>query len=414
MARIPRKFERKILHFDGDSFFASVEQVMDWQLKGKPLVTGGERGAITSASLEAKKLGINRGISMQDAKYLVPELIIVDGDYLSYSIFAHRMYRIVKKFTDIVEEYSIDECFADITGLDKVYKCSYEELALKIKRRLEESLGLTFGVGLGPSKVLAKVASKHRKPAGFTVVTSENLPGFLQTLPVGKVWGIGPASATDLAGKGIQTAQELVEKPANWAEKNLAKPYREIWLELQGYLVKELNLTPEAPKSIIHSRTFRPPSTKRDFIYSELSKNVEAACTKARRVRVKPKDFRFFLKTQQFTYQSFEVSMPLASSSPTELMKWVEQNFDKVYKPKVLYRATGVTLKNFEHSIATPDLFGNSEMIENQKKVFEAVDKISRRYGEHSVSLASSLNAKKRSGHTPHKTLDLPFLGIVK
>ena len=179
-------FERVILHFDGDSFFASVEQVMDYRLRGRPLVTGGERGAITSASIEAKRLGINRGVSLRDAKKLCPELVIVSSDYVSYAIFAERMYAIVREFTPLIEEYSIDECFADITGLDRVFKMSYADIAIAIKKKLETSLGLTFGVGLGPNKVLAKVASKHRKPAGFTIIRQNTLESFLKNLPIGE------------------------------------------------------------------------------------------------------------------------------------------------------------------------------------------------------------------------------------
>ena len=113
---------KAIVHFDGDSFFASVEQVLNFRLKGKPIVTGAERGAITSASIEAKKMGVGRGVSLRDARKLCPQLLVVPSNYLAYSIFARRMYSIVREFTPLVEEYSIDECFADITGLDKKYK----------------------------------------------------------------------------------------------------------------------------------------------------------------------------------------------------------------------------------------------------------------------------------------------------
>src|SRR4051812_2148322 len=111
-----RSFPRAIVHFDGDSFFASVEQLMNHELRGKPVVTGGERGAATSLSYEAKRMGANRGMSLQEIKKLCPDVVVVSSDYLSYSIYARRMYSIVRSFTPDVEEYSIDECFADITG----------------------------------------------------------------------------------------------------------------------------------------------------------------------------------------------------------------------------------------------------------------------------------------------------------
>ncbi len=411
---LPKPFERQILHFDGDSFFASIEQVMDYRLKGKPVVTGGERGAITSASIEAKRAGVGRGIPIRTAKEMCPGLKIVNGDYLSYSIFAHRMYSIVREFTELVEEYSIDECFADITGLDKVYKKSYEEIGKMIKGKLETSLGVTFGVGLGPTKVLAKVASKHRKPAGFTVITKENLQSFLQALSTGKVWGIGPSSSRELYKLGISTAYDLASKPLSWIEGvKLAKQYRETWLELQGISVKDVSLDHDSPQSIIVSRTFSPPSSEKDYLLSQLSKNVEAACSKARRHKMRPKEIRFYLKTQEFTYHGLDLPLPLATSSPVEMMSLIGKYFDKVFRSRTLYRATGISLKRFGEDVSTPDLFGGTQHTEKQRAVFKAVDKLARRYGEHTVHLASSMKARRQYS-APEKSLDIPFLGIAK
>src|SRR6266481_9977 len=160
-------FPRAIVHFDGDSFFASVEQLMNHALRGKPVVTGGERGAATSLSYEAKRMGAHRGMSMQEIKKRCPAVIIVPSDYTSYSIYARRMYTIVRSFTPEVEEYSIDECFADITGLHVKYGMPYEQITKMIQEKLQADLGLSFSAGLGPNKCLAKAASKFRKPAGF-------------------------------------------------------------------------------------------------------------------------------------------------------------------------------------------------------------------------------------------------------
>lgn len=410
-----KKFERKILHFDGDSFFASVEQVLDYRLRGKPLVTGGERGAITSASVEAKRLGINRGLTMKVAKEMCPELIVVPGNYLAYSIFAERMYAIVREFTENVEEYSIDECFADISGLDKRYKKSYEEIGELIKEKLESSLGLTFGVGLAPTKVLAKVASKHRKPAGFTMIDEKNVNEFLQTLPIGKVWGIGPAMSLTLNNLGVKTASEFVEKPQRWLEAHkIAKPYQEIWLELQGVSVMDLNLVPDAPKSIIKSRTFRPPTSEKSFVFSQLSKNVEAACLKARNYRLAPRTIRFYLKTQEFRYHGHDFALPSPTSSPVEIMRHIKKFFDSVYRPRTVYRATGISLSGLTRHISNPDLFGESREIDKQKDLYKALDKVTRRFGEGSIHLGSSLKALKHADAHPEKTLDIPILGKAR
>ena len=192
-SKFPAAYPRAILHFDGDSFFASVEQAMNHKLRGLPIVTGAERGAATALSIEAKRLGLSRGMSMKEIREKCPEVIVVKSDYTAYSVYARRMYAIVRRYTPVVEEYSIDECFADITGLERLYGLCYEDIARMIKRDLETSLGITFGVGLGPSKVVAKIGSKFNKPAGFTPIPAHKISTFLKDLKVGSLWGIGSA-----------------------------------------------------------------------------------------------------------------------------------------------------------------------------------------------------------------------------
>lgn len=408
--------DKIILHFDGDSFFASVEQVMNYKLKGKPVVTGAEKGAITSASYEAKRLGIGRGVTMRDAKKMCPELAIVPGDYLSYSIFAQRMYNIVREFTPIVEEYSIDECFAEITGLDKAFGKPYEEIALMIKKKLEASLGVTFGVGMAANKVLAKIASKHRKPAGFTVISKESREDFLKELAVGRIWGIGPASSIMLAKLGVYNALDFAHKPKAWIDHHkIGKGLEETWLELQGKHVKELHLESETPHSIIKSRTFSPHSDDRAYVFSQLSKNIESACIKARMYGLRAKEIYFYLKTANFAYKGMEIPLPLATSSPTEIIKLVKEYFDEVYKRGVMYRTTGISLRKFvKCDEVVADLFGNSAQTEKHSEVFEVVDKVAGKYGEQSLYLGSSMRALQNSKDIPHKTLNIPFLGKVK
>jgi DNA polymerase IV len=397
-----KKFVRKILHFDGD-----------YRLRGMPLVTGGERGAITSASLEAKRLGIGRGVSLWDAKKICPELVVVPGDYLTYSIFAQRMYALVREFADDVEEYSIDECFADITHADKLYKMSHEDIALKIKSNLEKSLGVTFGVGLGPSKVLAKVASKHRKPGGFTVITRENLPSFQTNLPVSKVWGIGPSSAKELERHGILSVKDFVDRPQSWIDENFNKPCRDIWYELQGYSINALNLIPKAPHSVIRSRTFRPPSNKLETLLSQLSINVEDACAKLRRHKLKACEIRFFLKTQDFIYHGLDLLLPVPSSSPMAVMEHITKHINKIYKKGLIYRATGIVFKKLTSHSTTLDLFGTNESEYKRDIVFQAVDKIGKKYGENMIYLATSHKSIKDLHEAARKHLDIPKLGTV-
>jgi nucleotidyltransferase/DNA polymerase involved in DNA repair len=409
--------ERTILHFDGDSFFASVEQVINFRLKGKPLVTGGERGAITSVSVEGKKLGVNRGMTLKYAKGICPELIVVPSNYLSYSIFAQRMYSIVREFTPDVEEYSIDECFAEITGLDKKYKVSYEEIALMIKTKLEASLGITFGVGMGPNKVIAKMASKHRKPAGFTPIKIAEIPTYLKDLSVGKLWGIGSATTFFLNSLGVKTALDFSSKNQTWLlEHKIAKPYIEIWQELRGYFIKQLLTEPSnIMGSIIKSRTFRPPSSDRSYLLAQLSHNIESACIKARKFKVKARNIRFYLKTTDFSYRSCELSLNTPLSTPSEIVKLVESNFYKIYQSNIFFRASGISLSGIvKEEAVSNDLFGESLIVDKSISVFKVVDDMAKKYGQHTVFLGSSFGSVDRLNDKPKKSLDIPFLGKVR
>jgi hypothetical protein len=152
----------------------------------------------------------------------------------------------------------------------------------------------------------------------------------------------------------------------------------------------------------------------RDFVFSQLSKNVEIACTKERREGLRPKEIYFYLKTQAFTYKGFNISLPVATASPVEIMKWVRYYFDEVYMRGVLYRATGVSLKQFVEPGIQHDLFGESREAEKHAEVFQSVDRVAKRFGENMLYLASSHKAFRYSGYAPEKTLDLPFLGVAR
>src|SRR5262245_46452048 len=141
-------FPRAMVHIDGDAFFASCEQSRDPRLKGKPVITGKERGIASSMSYEAKACGVTRGMRLFDIKRLCPEAIILPSDYETYSLLSKRFFTIVRRYTPDVEEYSIDECFADLTGLRRPLRMSYERIAESIKRELDTELGFTFSVGL--------------------------------------------------------------------------------------------------------------------------------------------------------------------------------------------------------------------------------------------------------------------------
>jgi DNA polymerase-4/DNA polymerase V len=182
----------RILHVDGDAFFASVEQAIHPELKGKAVITGAERGIVTAASYEAKARGVQRGIPTAEAKKDMPGGRLPIFRLRELRAFSKKMFAILREFTPAVEEYSIDEAFADLTGLRRSHHCSYPLIAQKIKTTIERDLGLTVSVGISLSKSLAKLCSKFRKPSGFTAVSGRHIHLLLERTPIAKVWGFGP------------------------------------------------------------------------------------------------------------------------------------------------------------------------------------------------------------------------------
>lgn len=403
-------FPRAILHVDGDSFFASVEIAKDPTLKGKPVITGKERGIVSSCTYDVKNRGVQRGMQLHEAKKLCPEAIILPSDYETYSLFSGRMYSIVRRYTPSVEEYSIDECFADLTGLRRVNKMSYPQMAQQIKRELHTELGMTFSVGLSATKVLAKVGSKWKKPDGLTVIPLSGAHLFLGELPVGSVWGIGPNTAAYLNKYGIRTALDFTKKEESWVRKMLSKPFHDIWRELRGDTRYELTTEQKSSyQSISKTKTFTPPSLDPKFIFSQLSKNIENACIKARRWDLSTPEVFFFLKTQDFKYHGFEIKLPHHTNVPHDILRAVSDYFPKVFCEGELYRATGVTLMKLQKDASEQlDLFGSVIGTRGLQHVFESVDALSEKYGKHVVFLGSSFDAMKFGAHLGERG-DMPM-----
>lgn len=396
-----RSFPRAILHIDGDAFFASCEQARDPRLKGKPVITGKERGIAASMSYEAKARGVTRGMRLFEIKKLIPEAVILPSDYETYSLLSHRFYTIVRRYTPDVEEYGIDECFADITGLRRSFRTSYRGIADAIRKELENDLGFSFSIGLAPTKVLAKVGSKWKKPDGLTAIPGREIQNFLKNLPAEKIWGIGPQTSALLLKLGIFTALQFAKKPEEWVKRYFTKPHHEIWHELNGRSVLPVNTESQAKHySIQKVKTFTPPSSDPRFIFAQLSKNIENACIRARRYKVAPRRCAFFLRTQEFRDYGIEVRLSHPTAFAHEIIRAAENVFPEVFRNEVLYRSTGVVLYNMDSDeITQPDLFGSSISIEKYTRLYKSVDHIKTRYGKHTLYLGSSYLAHRFSQH---------------
>jgi len=387
-------FPRAILHMDADAFFTSVEQAVHPELKGRPVVTGKERGIIACASYEAKRLGIKRGVPLWEARKKCPELVILPSDYETYSLYSRRLFDILRRFTPEVEESSIDEGFADLTGLRRIYRTSYPGIARRIQQTIARELDITVSIGLSLTKSLAKLASAWRKPRGLTVVPGHSIHRFLPLVPVEKVWGFGPNTSALLRKQGVHTAWDFVRRPEWWVSRLLGKVGREIHRELRGEMVYELD--PEAGSapqaSLSKCKTFTSPSGDRDYVYARLVRNVESACIKLRRHHLCARRITVALRRRDFLQSALQARLSRPSSSAQEMLPVVRKLFDALYVPGVEYRATTVLLEELsEERTVQYDLFTDPLRVEKLRQVGELIDRINRRYGKHTLRAASTL-----------------------
>jgi DNA polymerase IV len=207
-----------ILHADLDAFYASVEQLLDPSLRGKPIAVGG--GVVLAASYEARAFGVQGGMPGRRARELCPALIFVGGHFRDYQRLGDAAIDVIGDFTPLVERISIDEAFADVAGCTHLFGPP-AEIARAIRRRVRSELGLPISVGVARTKHLAKIASQVAKPDGLVVVDPARELKFLHDLPVGMMWGVGPATGARLAASGVTTIGELAKMPGQSLERLL-------------------------------------------------------------------------------------------------------------------------------------------------------------------------------------------------
>ncbi len=207
-----------ILHADLDAFYASVEQLLDPSLRGRPIAVGG--GVVLAASYEAKAFGVRGGMPGRRARELCPHLVFVGGRFSEYQRLGDAAIRVLDDFTPLVERISIDEAFADVAGCTHLFGTP-ETIARTIRRRVRDELGLPISIGVARTKHLAKIASQVAKPDGLVVVDPATELAFLRDLPVSLMWGVGPATQARLAGSGIETIGQLATTHSGALERLL-------------------------------------------------------------------------------------------------------------------------------------------------------------------------------------------------
>lgn len=387
--------ERVIMHLDMNAFFASVEQQANPALRGKPIAVTGAAGrtVITTASYEARALGVRTGMAVGEAKRACPELILVVGDNRKYTSTSRRIVAIMREFTPLVEVFSIDEAFLDLTGSQKLFG-SPEEIAAKIKERIRGELGLTCSIGIAPNKLLAKLASDMMKPDGLTVISTESAPAILERLPVKEMFGIGGKTAHQLALLGIRTCGELGRFPQALLRKKFGVNGDKLHLIAKG--IDDSAVVPEEEaeevKSVGHSTTLDRDITGRAEIERWLLQLSEMVGRRARRYKVWGKTVTLTVRYADFTTFSRQETQPRHTNSSEEIYRAALKILDELTLEQPV-RLLGVRITNLCYQTNQLPLFE-----EERRKTLatEAMDTVNGRFGDFTVTFGSLIDEENK------------------
>jgi len=241
-----------------DAFFAAVEQKRHPEFAGKPVVVGGDgdptrRGVVSTASYEARTYGIHSAMPLRRAYRLCPEAIFLPVDYNEYLKVSEKIKGTLRSFTSLVEDVGIDEVFLDVTDVEM----ESEEIAKKTKERIREAVGLTCSIGIGPNKLLAKIASDMQKPDGLTIISAEDIERRVWPLPARKLLGVGPKTEMRLKNMGITTIGDLASIPLEDLMEHFGKSYGSYLYEASRGIDDSPVITHWEPKSMSRETTFQ-------------------------------------------------------------------------------------------------------------------------------------------------------------
>lgn len=390
--------ERTILLVDMNAFFASVEQICNPGLVGKPVIVGGApgtRSVVAAASYEAREYGIRSAMPVMEALERCPELVIVSGNLEKYADTARRVFKIFIDFTDQVEIYSIDECFLDVTHTRHLFGGAWE-IGREIKRRLKKEIGLMCSVGIAPNKLLAKLASGMRKPDGLTRIRTEEIAGLLENLLVGKLHGIGDKLEARLCRMGICTAGDLGR-----ASRELMKREFGVMGEIMCDMGRGIDRSPIVPyyaqpdvKSMGHSYTMRWNTRDPDVVGRHLLRLSEMVGRRLREQGYAGRTVALVLRFGDMKTWCKRISISDHIDDGYDIYRISrELMIDKMDTDKRPVRLVGVCVSNLVKGKRQMSLFADPR----KEAITRAMDVINDRYGEFTVKRASLVGLSSRS-----------------
>jgi DNA polymerase-4 len=368
---------RHITHLDLDTFFVSVERLINPKLIGKPVIVGGDggRGVVASCSYEARKFGIHSAMPMYAAKRLCSHAIIVRGDYEAYSKYSHLVTDVIRDTVPMFEKSSIDEFYVDLTGMDKHFGCSLFSAELK-KKILKES-GLPISYALASNKLISKVATNEVKPNGQLEIPFGNEKSYLAPLNVTKLPGIGDKTKVLLLNMGVQKVETLAKIPVELMINLLGKNGAELHRRANG--IDESPVVPfHEQKSISTENTFQQDTTDLNFLHVELARMTEKLAFQLRQenkltacinIKIRYSDFQTHTAQKTISY----------TNQDHDILSTVRELFTKLNQRRILIRLIGIRFTNLINGIYQINLFDDSQ---EKIHLYQQIDSIKKQFGE--------------------------------
>jgi DNA polymerase-4 len=391
---------RTIFHVDMDAFFVSVEELFDPSLKGKPVVVGGrpdQRGVVSAASYEARKFGVHSALPLRTAYKLCPQAIFLDGHPHFYKEYSEKVFQVFKSFTPQLDMASIDEAYLDMTGTERLHGPPLRA-AHGLHEAVKRETGLNCSIGIGGSRLIAKVASDQAKPNGILWVLPGCEASWLAPLDVRKIPGVGKVTEKNLHSFGIRKVGDLAKLDAAFLEKHfgqwgLALAGKARGEDAGGWFVGAIG-DEEDPKSISHEHTFDTDTADRVLIEATLARLSEMVGRRLREHGLHARTVQLKLRYQDFATITRARTLDHTTQLDTELHREARALFEKNWTGKAV-RLLGVQVSSLEPQRGQMSLL-DPEKDERWRKALSAADQLRDRFGESAVSLAAGLKGAFR------------------
>ena len=381
--------QKYIALIDCDSFFVSCERKLNPELKKLPVaVVSGERGCVISRSREAKALGVPMGIPLFQAVEKYPQCIYISANHYAYTKISKMVMDILKNTSPNVEVYSIDEAFVDFTGLTKLYKKNYYQLAYDLQQKILKEVDIPVSIGVSRTKTLAKLASDKAKNTSnrISLVGKKSSNQLLKYTDVDEIWGIGRKLGVKLKGLGVRNGLDYIKKDDDWIKKRFGKNGLAIKAELLGVIVSPITNEIALPKSISDTKSFPEFTSDLNFLKNELAIHIHETCKRLRKIDSKCSTIGILLKTKDFRTLYSKVQLQIPVNFEFEITKIAYPILEKMYKYDELYRSVGIVLENFTKcSEEQLILFDTDTKREQKEKLGKSLDKLEQKFGRNIV-----------------------------